>query len=342
MIQVIRRAVVAQGIFALVCAASVATAPPLEAREVAPGAGLEETLQSEINTPSDVIVSIYLKDGTVLVGRIVKQDETELRVVTASGADVLVPRSAVDRVEPQRPALPGGFRRQDPNHTRLLFAPTGRPLGRGEGQFTDHYVLFPGVSYGLTDNLSIMGGVSIVPGLGLGEQLFYVAPRVAFTISARSAVSAGLLYATGGEGADRFGAGIVFAVGTFGDRQASLSVGGGLGFVRDHGEIEWASKPILMLGGEYQLSNSLALISENWLILGDGFGFGEQPFGLAFRLFGDRLSVDAGVLLIGNVLKEGFPIPWLSFSYRFGRAETARSPSAMRSSFTPPPLRPQR
>ncbi len=60
------------------------------------------------------------------------------------------------------------------NHTRLLFSPTGRPLGKGQGYFSDHYVVFPSVAYGLTDNLSIGAGMSVVPGMSLDEQLLYV------------------------------------------------------------------------------------------------------------------------------------------------------------------------
>ena len=66
----------------------------------------------------------------------------------------------------------------DPNYSRLLFAPTGRPLAKGDGYFSDYELVFPGVAYGLTDNLSLAGGVSVIPGLGLGEQLFYVSPKL--------------------------------------------------------------------------------------------------------------------------------------------------------------------
>ena len=45
----------------------------------------------------------------------------------------------------------------------------------------------------------------------------------------------------------------------------------------------------------------------------------QQPFGLAVRFFGERVAVDAGFILVGEILKEGFPLPWLSFVYNFGR-----------------------
>ena len=66
----------------------------------------------------------------------------------------------------------------DPNYSRLLFSPTGRPLKKGDGYFSDYELLFPGVAVGLTDNLSIAGGVSLIPGLGLDEQVLYVSPKL--------------------------------------------------------------------------------------------------------------------------------------------------------------------
>ena len=74
--------------------------------------------------------------------------------------------------------------------------------------------MFPSVAYGLTDNLSISGGMSIIPALGLSEQLFYVAPRLGKQFSDRLAVATGVLWARGGEGDDdQLSAG--FAMATF-------------------------------------------------------------------------------------------------------------------------------
>ena len=47
----------------------------------------------------------------------------------------------------------------DPSYSRLMLAPTGRPLAEGDGYLSDHYVLFPAVAYGITDNVSLLGGI---------------------------------------------------------------------------------------------------------------------------------------------------------------------------------------
>ena len=278
----------------------------------------EELYAQAQSMPSDSLLSISLKDGTTLKGRIVQEDETSITVVTIGGLEVKAPKSSVISIEPIRGrVLEGVFYRFDPNYSRLMFAPTGRMLRKGEGYFSDYYVLFPGISYGFTDQISIMVGVSIVPGLGLTEQLRYVAPRIGIQTSDEFAVSAGVLYVSfGGE----FSAGIAFAVGSVGQQDKSFTAGMGLGYIKEEDEaFEFAERPILMLGGNVRLSDSVALVSENWFITGEGFDLGNQPLGIAIRFFGDRIAADVGLILIGEILKEGFPIPWLSLVYNFGR-----------------------
>ena len=113
---------------------------------------------------------------------------------------------------------------------------------------------------------------------------------------------------------------ITFASGTIGKPDKSFTFGLGMGYTKSEGErFEFAKHPILVLGDNVRLSNTMALISENWIVTGKNFDFGEQPFGLALRFFGEHIAVDAGAIIIFDILDEGFPIPWLSFVYNFGK-----------------------
>jgi hypothetical protein len=141
-------------------------------------------------------------------------------------------------------------------------------------------------------------------------------------------VSIGALVAgVGGSDDDLGSLGIAFAVGTFGSRDHSLSAGFGL--ARELGDRFAETEPILMLGGQTRLSRSIALVSENWLVLDGDVPLSEQPFGLALRFFNGRLSADVGVVLVGELLEEGYPLPWVSFTYHFGPGSaSARTRSA--------------
>ncbi|MBX7184008.1 MAG: hypothetical protein K1Y01_02590 [Vicinamibacteria bacterium] len=278
------------------------------------------------------VVTLRMKDGSSLRARIVDQDGERYRIVTVGGLAMDVPRDAVADIDADEAG--DGARPSDSNYTRLLFSPTGRPLGKGEGYFSDHYVVFPGFAYGLTDNLSIGAGMLVVPGLGLDEQVFFVAPRLGKQFSDRFALSAGVLFAhAGGEDwSDDENLGVGFAMATVGRPDRSLTLGLGVARTVEQYETyrmvngrylseshrEVSHTPVVVVGGTARLSRHLAFVSENWLVLHDDFRLSEQPFALGLRFLGDRLSADVGVILVGELIDEGFPVPWLSVTYHFG------------------------
>jgi hypothetical protein len=210
----------------------------------------------------------------------------------------------------------------DPNYSRLLFAPTGRPLKKGDGYFSDYELVFPGVAVGVTDHFSIAGGLSIVPGVRIDHQVLYISPRIGWNLGDKAAVSFGALYATVPEDDDRDDLAVGFAVGTFGDRKRSLSLGLGVGdwYLPDG----FNATPIVMVGGTVTVSRHIALVSENWLVLTQDFELADQPFGLGVRFFGDRLSADVGLVLIPEYVAEGTFLPWASISYHFGPSSAVR------------------
>jgi len=266
---------------------------------------------------SDSLVSISLTDGTTIGGSIVFEDEEYIIIKTLKGLEVKTPKSLISSIKPFRGKLINGkFYRPDPNYSRLLYATTGRPLRRGEGHFSDYYIFFPSVSYGLTNQISVMAGFSIIPGLDFSQQVKYVAPKIGIQSSDEFALSVGAIYFT----VDDLAYGIAFVVGTFGEHDKSITTGIGLGYSKEEGrELEFTEHPIIMLGGNIRLTEGVALLSENWLITGRDFNINEQPLSLALRLFGDHLAADLGFIIIGDQIKEGFPIPWLSFTYNFGK-----------------------
>jgi hypothetical protein len=289
------------------------------------------------------VVTITLKDGGTLVGTIVAEDEGGVTLRTTSGVELKLPKQAIASREAKEPKseAPANGPPTDPNESRLMFAPTGRPLGKGNGYFSDHYVLFPGFAYGLTKNLSLSGGVSTIPGLGLSEQIFYVSASSGWKIHDKAAFAVGG-FVTAGQPEDTFGAAALFGVSTFGPPDRSLSAGLAFLAVREEEylfdpsgyyrstQTHWRFReaPVVMLGGSARLARHVSLISESWLFLGRDFELSQQPFGFALRFFGGRLSADVGVVLVAEVLDEGFPVPWLSFSYHFGPSRRGSSRNA--------------
>ncbi|NNE35178.1 MAG: hypothetical protein HKN13_08085, partial [Rhodothermales bacterium] len=204
----------------------------------------------------------------------------------------------------------GRILRSDPNRTRLFFSPTARSLSSGEGYVAVYELFFPVVAVGVADVATLAAGVSLLP--GSPEQLIYAAPKI--TVFDRGSTSiafggfAASLTGTSGTG------GIVFGVATQGTSVASVT--GGVGFL--FGDGDFVETPIILLGGEYQLSKSTKFLTENYIIPA-----AESAVVISggIRFFGESLSADFGLFTSPEVIGEGgFPfLPWLGFAYQFGR-----------------------
>jgi hypothetical protein len=255
------------------------------------------------------ICRLLLKDGSEIVGSILKEDSALVDFQSVSKIRMSVPRDQIKAIAPVAGSVVDGeFRRSDPNYTRLFFAPTGRALKNGQGYFSAYEIFFPFLAVGVGDIVTLAGGISLLP--GAENQIFYFAPKITPLHLQNLDVSAGILYLNA-FGSDFSGGGIVYGVGTYGSSDHALTVGLGWGFAG--GEI--ANKPILLLGGELRLTNSIKLISENWIPPGTDL----IVYSFGFRFFGDNVAADLGFFRPSKMDTGGFPfIPWLGFAYNFG------------------------
>lgn len=253
---------------------------------------------------STKIQVITMRDGSSLVGRIVSVRADSVDFQTGVGRmQVAIGDIREIRETDSSRMHDGTYWFPNPNATRLFFAPTGQMLKKGEGYFADYELFFPGVAYGITDNISIGGGVSIFPA-GLDEQIYFVTPKVGMSFGEQVHLAAGLLVAgtSGGTG------GVGYAVGTLGDGDASGTIGLGYGFAG--GDIE--SKPLVMLGGEKRISRRLALVTENYLL---PISEDNLVYSFGVRFMGEKLTTD---LAIFNVSGSGvIGLPYVDFVFRF-------------------------
>ncbi len=255
---------------------------------------------------------ITLKDGSSLVGQITHVGESEIKFSTELGEVTI----EIDKITEIKEVPVSSFREgkywfPDPNRTRLYFAPTARMLSAGEGYFSDYYLFFPGVAVGITDNITIGGGVSLFPFLEFGEQLFYFTPKVGLSAGKQVSLAAGALVVRipDDDWDDPVFVGILYGVGTVGSEDNSLSIGIGYGFAGD----ELADKPAVMIGGSSRVARRIALVTESWIIP----GVDEPLISYGVRFFGEGVSVD---LAFVNILGEHamFPgIPYMTFVWNF-------------------------
>ena len=256
-------------------------------------------------------IRIVLEDGSRLVGSILEETDDALVFRTVSGVEMTLPRDRIKSVESLKGTLESGkYIRYDPNRTRLFFAPTARSQGSGQGYVGLYEIFATYISIGVGNVASLGVGGTLIP--GASEQLLYGAAKVTLYERRTMAFAAGAFVASTSE--MRNAGGFLLGVGTFGPPNRSLTIGLGFGF----GNSDFEETPVLLVGGEMQLSNHIKLITENYIMTSVAEGVLVSG---GIRFFGERLAADFALATVPAVVEDlnGFPfVPWIGFSYNFG------------------------
>lgn len=261
---------------------------------------------------ADSVTEVRLRDGSVLVGRIERETETQVVLVTRAGARVEIPRDQIVSMRAAVLRADGQLWPEDANGSRLFFTSTGRPLPKGEGYVSSYWLFFPFVGYGVTDWLTIAGGTPVIPGL-LGE-VFYLAPKVTLYNRGKVSVSGGALSFFVTDEVEEGNAGILYGVGTYGSRDNAITFGAGWFYAQTDGYSDTSNEPVFMLGGERRLSRRVKFVTENWFAVDPGV---SGMFSGGFRFIGDRLSADLGFAGTTGV-ESACCLPLLNFVWSFG------------------------
>jgi hypothetical protein len=149
--------------------------------------------------------------------------------------------------------------------------------------------------------------MSLFPGVGLNEQIYFVTPKVGLVAGPKLNVAVGALVAGVPDFFEDSPVGLAYGVATYGSEDASVTFGSGFGFSRAS-----TSQALFMLGGSARLSRSIALVSENYLYSDNGSS-GLVSAGI--RFMGEQIAVDlAGFAASGTDVPI---IPYVAFIYRF-------------------------
>ena len=287
----------------LLVAAAVMLLPAV-ARAQGPEVRVADTTQ--------IIQVLKTRDGSTFVGHVVATTADSVTMRTNVGT-LTIARAAIDEVrEVPRTAMHAGreYWPPDPNETRLFFAPTGRMLKRGEGYFSDTYLFLLGGAGGVTDWLTLGGGISVLPLEDFSDNIVYVTPKVGLVSSERVNVAVGAAIGTARGAFEDVGtAGIFYGVGTFGPPDGSVSAGVGYAYAGS----DVNNTPILMLGGAKRVSKRVSLVTENYLFSDADTQF---VYWYGLRLMGEKLSTDLAFI---NASSSGiFPgIPYVNVVFKF-------------------------
>ena len=250
------------------------------------------------------VVAMSLSDGSTITGRVVAADDSSLTLLTVAGARVTVPRRSIVSWRPQAGRVTAkGFRHSDASSSRLFFAPTARTLPGGSGYFTDYYIVFPTVGFGVSDRVMVSGGVSVIPGT---DQFVYFAGKVAVVRTPAAGVALGAFWATVPAESDAQ-LGMGYAVTTLGSEDNAITLLAGLPFTTH----DLAPQPLFVVGGEARIGSGSKLMVEGWKLPEED----AVPVLFGIRAFGRQLSAGFGLVYVFPNSIEGWPfIPWADFS----------------------------
>jgi hypothetical protein len=257
----------------------------------------------EIPAPT-VTQELELNDGSSVIGRVESVGEGRFVFRTTSGVEMTVDVTTVRSLKPVTGHIVNGeLWREDPNPTRLFFAPTGRSLKKGEAYFGVYELFLPFVQVGVTDRISIGAGTPLI--FGDVERPFWVTPKVQLLERRSTAVSAGVMHFFN---VDEASIGIAYGVVTQGSADSAATIGIGYAYARTDDEDDGSA--VVMIGGEHRVSRRVKLVTENYVFKGGGFASG------GLRFFGEKLSADFG-LVVPLFADETFVFPMINIVRKF-------------------------
>lgn len=261
---------------------------------------------TEVQVDSTKTVQINLTDDSHLLGQILSINESEIELRQESGR-TFIELSRVASIREIDTTQRGYNWFNNPNKSRLLISPTARPIEKGTGYYQNIYVFVSGVAYGITDNIALTGGISMIPGVGITNQLYFLSGKYGRQVGENHYLSGGLgLVSAGG-----IGDGLLFGYGnyTYDFSRGSLTTGL-TGFNLPSENVGSTS---ILFGGDYRISQRIAFVSENYFFPEASAGV----FSYGIRLMGEQISFDLAFFRSSLDDGLGFGIPYVDFVFNF-------------------------
>jgi hypothetical protein len=213
----------------------------------------------------------------------------------------------------------------DPSRARYMFSPTAFTMGAGHG-FVSHREAVTSAGVGLVDGLDLEAG-AILPAMFSTTPINTLAAKAAVPVAHDVHVGAfGQWFFSDGEAL-----GLVLGNVTIGHAAAHGTAAGG---VLTYSDVAGPIDAVVMtVSGCYRMSKSVALLTENWVLVVPGAGPDGGTAVLVVpsggvRLYGAGFATDLGLVPVftGDSDPPVIPVPWLGFTWEWSFAREAAGP----------------
>lgn len=258
---------------------------------------------------------IETKDGNVYTGTILSGDSSQVILNSDKLGEITLNQSDIIRIEKiaDDKVKDGKYWFDNPQATRYFFSPNAYGLKAGEGYYQNVWVLINSFAVGLTDNISIGGGLVPLFLFGTGATPIWITPKVSFpVVKDKLNLGGGALMGTvlGEEGT---GFGLVYGISTFGSKDKNISLGVGYG-VADGG---WAKSPLINVNLMIRTGPRAYFITENYFITTPNNTL--LLISMGGRHIIKSSGLDYGLFIpFATGLDRFIAIPWLGITIPFG------------------------
>lgn len=269
---------------------------------------------NELYAQAEEFVRVETTEGNVFIGHLIAEDEQSITLRVDSVGEIRIERRnilSISSISSDK-IRDGKYWYPNPQSTRYFFAPNAIGIRKGEGYYQNAWILFNNVNYGITNRFSLGGGMVPMFLFGSPGTPVWLLPKLTFPLSddhfhlGAGAMVGGLV------GVDSELGGLVYGVGTLGNRDKNLTIGIGYGFVGD----EVAKQPLINVSGMIRTGRRLYLISENYFVTESGVQ-GIISFGA--RWTSESIATDFGLFMPLEDTGSFIGLPWLGVTIPFGR-----------------------
>lgn len=258
---------------------------------------------------------IETRDGNQYVGKILEHTNDQMILQTEKLGVLTIRVIEIIKIDPVRSSQEKdeAYWFEHPQSTRYLWAPNGYGLKKGEGYYQNIWVLFNQFSVGVTDRISLGGGMIPLFLFAGAPTPAWITPKISVPLKEnRINIGAGGLFG-GVIGLEETGFGVLYGTLTVGGRDRNLSLGMGYGYAGG----SWAYYPAISLSAMIRTGPRGYILTENYYLGGDGSNF------LLLSIGGRRIirktGLDFGLLAPTGTGGTLVAIPWLGLTIPFGK-----------------------
>ncbi len=246
-------------------------------------------------------VVVKMNNGDEFLGEIIQQDKEIVVIKTINGEFKIIAANVKSIIKNE---YKGVFKFANTNDTRYFFGPSGIPIKKGKGYYQNVLATGNFINGAISKNLSIGGGFEFISTM-LGHPIWFLTPKVAFNVTDKIHIGAGFIMAGSVEMQT---ATLAYNVITFGSSESNITFGGGAVFSNG----EFSTSPTIMISATHRVSNSIALLTENYILTGSSDN--ATVFGIhGIRIISKKNSFDIGAIVVPDNFDNIPALPYIGY-----------------------------